>query len=233
MKIYYINLGGNLVSVKAKTKKQICEHFSISLHELNYNCDVSELNEWKNKDIDYNLTITNEDIIMFKKLTRDTAYNKSHTESYIGFHHGVSGKEDSVLINFMEHIPSFQRNNDKWTNKMQISYVENVLKGLNNPILIYTLQDNSKRFILDGLQRITALNLFINNELKVFEKYNYIDILHKIDALARINVKQYKFNTEIEAVEFYILMNENITHSKADIQRAKDYLVQLLCSKGA
>lgn len=72
-----------------------------------------------------------------------------------------------------------------------------------------------------------SINLFINNELKVFEKYNYIDILHKIDALARINVKQYKFNTEIEAVEFYILMNENITHSKADIQRAKDYLVQL------
>lgn len=227
MKIYYINLGGNLVSVKAKTKKQICEHFSISLHELNYNCDVSELNEWKNKDIDCNLTITNEDIIIFKKLTRDTAYNKSYTESYIGFHHGVSGKEDSVLINFMEHIPSFQRNNDKWTNKMQISYVENVLKGLNNPILIYTLKDNSKRFILDGLQRITALNLFINNELKVFEKYNYIDILHKVDAFTRINVKQYKFNTEIEAVEFYILMNENITHSKADIQRAKDYLIQL------
>jgi len=231
-KIYYINIGGNHVAVKADSKKQICEHFDISLYELNYDCDISNIEDWDtSNDIDHNLIITKDDVKTFKNLTRNTPYNHSYRASHVVFEHGTLGREDDVVRDYKKFIPKFQRDNDKWNKKMQISYVENILKGLDSSILLYTLSKSdypSEKYILDGLQRLTAISLFANNQLEVFGKFLYSDIIHDIDSMVRLNFKMFRFDTEIEAVKFYILMNENISHSKKDIQRAKDYLDSLI-----
>ncbi|WP_152633381.1 DUF262 domain-containing protein [Aliarcobacter butzleri] len=129
-----------------------------------------------------------------------------------------------------KYIPEFQRSNDKWTKKMQVKFIENLITGCVTQISLYTTTDKEfpKWFILDGLQRLTAFNLFITNQLKVFGDLTYDDVKDNISGETNpIEFKLYRFNNEIEAVEFYIAINENITHSKKDIQRAKDYLDKL------
>jgi len=144
--------------------------------------------------------------------------------------HQVSSACIDQILEPEKYIPEFQRSNDKWTKKMQVKFIENIITGCVTQISLYTT--TNKEFpnwlILDGLQRLTALNLFITNELKVFGDLTYDDVKAKIsDETNPIEFKLYRFNNEIEAVEFYIAINENITHSKKDIQRAKDYLAKL------
>lgn len=127
------------------------------------------------------------------------------------------------------YIPIFQRDNDKWTKSMQKKFIENIVVGCSTSISLYTVSKNEfpKWLILDGLQRLTAISLFIQDELKIFNGLVYSDIKNQVSDGGVLEFKRYRFNSEIEAVEFYIAINENITHSKKDIQRAKDYLAKL------
>ena len=135
------------------------------------------------------------------------------------------------LLEPEKYIPEFQRDNDKWSKKMQVKFIENIITGCVTQISLYTTTDKEfpKWLILDGLQRLTAISLFLSNELKVFNGLTYDDVKANINGEYNpIEFKLYRFNNEVEAVEFYIAINENITHSKKDIQRAKDYLAKLI-----
>ena len=140
-----------------------------------------------------------------------------------------------------ECVPPFQRNNDKWSTAMQVKFVENVLKGFKTTLMFYEVCPDIRQanrtdcMILDGLQRLTALHDFITGKFPVFG-YTYDELTQQRVMrmnLVTIKLADYTFSTEIEAVEFYITMNENITHSPSDIQRAKDYLKQLKELEGA
>ena len=142
---------------------------------------------------------------------------------------------------FYDNIAKFQRNNDKWSDEMQSSYVSNLFAGYTvSPILLYKIGNNtsdSKCKVLDGLQRCTAILRFLRDDTMKIHDSNgtYITSgdLRKYDNYDRFigRIKQtisvMCFNNEIEVVEYYIAMNENITHSTDDIQRAKDYLDKL------
>ena len=138
---------------------------------------------------------------------------------------------------FVEAIPDFQRDNDKWTREMQVGFIENIIKGYTTTIMLYEVIPSNVSCstmceckILDGLQRMTALYKFANGEFTVFG-YTHDELFtNKVYrmALQTIKVQVYSFDSEIEAVEFYISMNENITHSKEDIKRAKNYLAGLI-----
>ncbi len=56
-KVYLINIGGVFKSIKAFSKKQISKELDISLYQINYDCQVFSLEEWKdgNNNIDINL----------------------------------------------------------------------------------------------------------------------------------------------------------------------------------
>lgn len=56
-KVYLINMGGVFKSIKAFSKKQISKELDISLYQINYDCQVFSLEEWKdgNNNIDINL----------------------------------------------------------------------------------------------------------------------------------------------------------------------------------
>ncbi|WP_418181421.1 hypothetical protein ACNSOL_11580 (plasmid) [Aliarcobacter lanthieri] len=46
-KIYLINIGGTMKSIKALSKKQICQKLDISLYQINFDCEIFSLEEWK------------------------------------------------------------------------------------------------------------------------------------------------------------------------------------------
>lgn len=142
---------------------------------------------------------------------------------------GVISSCKEQIIEPEKHIPVFQRDNDKWNKSMQRKFIENIVVGCPTSISLYTISEEEfpKWLILDGLQRLTAINLFIQDELKIFNGLVYSDIKAQVSDEGILEFKRYRFNSEIEAVEFYIAINENITHSKKDIQRAKDYLAKL------
>lgn len=128
-------------------------------------------------------------------------------------------------------VPEFQRDNDKWSLAMQVKYVENVMMGFRDEI--YLLSYNNTHTdcrILDGLQRTTALLDFQAGKFKIFGDIGYEDVNNNI-AMSMTSytttLRLFQFNDEIEAVEFYIEMNENITHSEEDIAKAKAYLAKL------
>lgn len=161
------------------------------------------------------------------------------------------GKEydsgNATLQNLIEQIyssvPAFQRNNDKWTDEMQSGYVSNILQGCKAPpLMLYTVGNRNRGKthckILDGLQRITAMiKLFTdesmllnvnNGEMKLTAgelMKNKQFIIHMRGITQGIRI--YEFDTEIEVVKHYIAINENITHSSEDIERAKLYLAKL------
>ena len=139
---------------------------------------------------------------------------------------------DIDMERIFEAIPKFQRDNDKWTTKMQQGFIENIIMGFKTDILLFEVGDKGyiDCMILDGLQRITAIYKFLNNDLLVFGKT--LDELMDGGILrgfndGYINLNIFTFDTEAEAVQYYIDINENITHSNDDIIRAKNYLYEI------
>lgn len=139
-------------------------------------------------------------------------------------------------------IPNFQRDNNKWNENMQISFIENVLKGYKTKIQLYriTNREDEGEFVLDGQQRLNALNRFLQSEIRVFKEldeqgigFTYDEIAtwdslkvlrRSIDRCDNLIIERFEFDTLEEVILFYIDMNEGITHSNEDILKAKLYL---------
>ncbi len=143
-------------------------------------------------------------------------------------------EQDIKEWEFLQSVPAFQRSNDKWSEQMQVSFVNNVMLGLNTTIILSEVIGDGEKMvgnylILDGLQRLTALYRFYLGEIK-WQGYTFQQLCDmKVITFAshHVTFHLYNFKTEIEQVRFYIDMNENITHSENDIKRAYEYLESL------
>lgn len=62
--------------------------------------------------------------------------------------------------------PDFQRKN-VWKKEQQSELIESILMGIPIPLIYLFEDENGVRHIIDGMQRTTALKLFINNELSL------------------------------------------------------------------
>lgn len=128
--------------------------------------------------------------------------------------------------------PSFQRDSDCWTLRQQIAFVENCILGFKPSFLLYHVDGKhgevERNYILDGLQRLTAISDFENGKFKVFDgAFDHQELIDNRVILPmryRANIKIYTFKSESEAVRFYIDFNRGITHSDSDIERAEKYL---------
>ena len=186
------------------------------LKERIWNSDFNKTNY----EVSLDFTYLKEDLIRWSLSTNDKASNLA--------------KKLSLELSFKEAleriVPEFQRDNNKWSKEMQIKFVENIILGVNTTIILGTLSnEKSECVLIDGLQRVSAIFSFMNKEFKVFEGFEYNeDFENKISTfIHNLKLKIFNFKNEKEMVNFYINMNENITHSKEDIEKAKNYLNKL------
>ena len=125
--------------------------------------------------------------------------------------------------------PAFQRENTKWTQQMQVTFVENLLSGCETKIHFFDLSsaehDMDNCMVLDGLQRLTAIAAFQQGQFPVFGDL-YWDMVKSGGIFPRLNLllNIYQFESDKEACEFYIQMNKGITHSEDDLKTAYTFL---------
>lgn len=141
-------------------------------------------------------------------------------------------QEDGLQLN-----PDFQRGH-VWFQEQQEKYIEFVLRGGKSGKDIYFNDPNWRTakkqtgyndFVcVDGLQRITAIKRFLNNEIKVFGQF-YKDFNGRTDRTDHaLVVHVNNLKTKKEVLQWYIEMNEGGTpHSKAEIDRVKRMMNEL------
>ena len=144
-----------------------------------------------------------------------------------GEYYGSGGREVPVDKVF-QAVPVFQRDNNQWTVAMQQSFIKNVISGFRTHIALFQIGNKNMAScqILDGLQRITAITEFVKGNFKVFgHTYTELKELGVLKAMrgGTIAVRVYSFKNLNEAIDFYVSMNENITHSPEDIQKAINF----------
>ena len=130
-------------------------------------------------------------------------------------------KENNIQLN-----PDFQRGH-VWTEEQQTAYIEFRLRGGTTGKLIYLncpgwMGDFRGDFVcVDGLQRITAIQRFMNNEIKAFDTY-YKDFEDKLPRDLDMIVNVNNLKTRKEVLQWYIEMNNGGTpHTKEEINRVK------------
>ena len=168
-----------------------------------------------------------------KTFTKDGDYEVNISLNYLEQTITDYEKEYNLELN-----PGFQRGH-VWTEEQQKAYVEFFLRGgktgrviyFNNPM--WENYDDIKNYdipmvCVDGLQRITALRRFLNNEIKVFGHF-YKDIEGKprmINDGLKFNVNNLK--TKKEVLQWYLDLNTGGTvHSDEEINRVKNMLKEL------
>lgn len=127
--------------------------------------------------------------------------------------------------------PEFQRGH-VWTEEQQIAFIEYYLKGGKSGLVLYFNNPSwhmgvgfntyDEYVCVDGLQRITAIQRFIKNEIKVFGSYfnEFEDKMRIATHTMKININDLK--TEEEVLQWYIDMNAGGTpHTKEEIDKVR------------
>ncbi|MFF2531370.1 DUF262 domain-containing protein [Brevibacillus sp. NPDC058079] len=129
--------------------------------------------------------------------------------------------------------PDFQRGH-VWLEEQQINYVEFLLReGRSGRDILfnhtkwetYQEKDDGVFVCVDGLQRVTAITRFINNEIKVYGYYfsEYEDPIR----LNRFTVKFHVNNLaeRKDVLEWYLQLNAGGTvHSQEELERVRGLL---------
>lgn len=150
----------------------------------------------------------------------------------------------NYLVNFIEEEekeglqlnPDFQRGN-VWTEHQQTAYIEFLLKGgksarilyFNNPSWHLNVSDGAYNdFVcVDGLQRITAIQRFIKNEIQVFGSY-YKEFTDCIGITQSVKVNINDLKSKREVLQWYLDMNAGGTvHSDSEIKKVQKMISEL------
>lgn len=93
---------------------------------------------------------------------------KDYTIGYLvsEFNSNKESSEEDYSANKMFVIPEYQRNSI-WTPADKSLFIESILLGLPIPFLFFCERDDGTTEIVDGVQRITTLYSFINDELRL------------------------------------------------------------------
>ena len=144
--------------------------------------------------------------------------------------------KEEIEDNGLQLNPKFQRGH-VWTEEQQIAFIEYFLKGgksgdviyFNKPDWHFRVADGAYNdyVCVDGLQRITAILRFVNNEIPVFGTYyDEFEGKPRLQHTIKINVNDLK--TEREVLQWYIDMNAGGTpHTTEEIERVKKMIEYL------
>jgi len=137
-------------------------------------------------------------------------------------------KKEGLQLN-----PDFQRGH-VWTEDQQIKFVEYILRGGRTAKVIYFNNpgwqsgdfDKNNFVCVDGLQRITALRKFINNEIKAFGYY-FKEFEGNVRVMQGIRFNINTLRTRKEVLRWYIEFNSGGTvHTEKEIERVRKLLEQ-------
>lgn len=128
--------------------------------------------------------------------------------------------------------PGFQRKNDKWSVSKKIKFIENLFSGFKTNVYLFEINttehsfsSGGEVFVLDGLQRITAIIDFMMGKFEIFGGISYDQIKSpKIAGNTMLGIKLFTFKSISEACQFYIDINIGNTHSEDDIEKARRFL---------
>lgn len=147
--------------------------------------------------------------------------------------------EEEVETMGLQLNPGFQRGH-VWTEEQQIAWIEYHLRGgksgntiyLNHPFWRSIREPYATEYrdyvCVDGLQRITAAQRFVHNEIKVFGSYfnEFEDSMRTLQQTMILNVNDLK--TEKEVLQWYVDMNAGGTpHTNEEIDRVKRMIEEL------
>lgn len=138
----------------------------------------------------------------------------------------------------VELNPDFQRGH-VWTEKQQIAYVEFLLRGgQSSKDLYWNVPDRHKikdgRFptmqLVDGLQRFTACDKFMGNNLPVFGHYLHewedADVFTGMGGpCLRMHVNNLQSRKMV--LQWYCELNGGVAHTEAELQRVKDMIKEI------
>lgn len=150
---------------------------------------------------------------------------------------------DWIEDNDVHLTPDFQRAR-VWTREQQIKFMEYIFRGGRSGRVLYFNKPSwqNDRYVgkydemvcVDGLQRITAIQRFVNNEIPMFESYyrEYTNGKRRMDrVMMKINVNSLK--SEAEVLEWYLQMNTGGTpHTQEEIARVRALLESKSTKKG-
>lgn len=139
-----------------------------------------------------------------------------------------------------EYNPDFQRGH-VWSLEKQIAFIEAIPKNtLSKSLLTITLNcpqfddsykgggDISGFCIVDGLQRVTAIQDFVDGKFKVFDnQFGYDDFDYSTFSFKRahISLQIFNLNTKKDLLKYYIAINSGgVVHSNDEIDRIKKML---------
>lgn len=158
-------------------------------------------------------------------------------EINIGFSYIEKALEDYVENYKLDLNPDFQRGH-VWTKEQQTAYMEFLLKGGKTSRVIYfncpyyfdyTPEKYDMDMVcVDGLQRLTAIRKFLNNELKVFGYYlNEFEDAEIIRRTYDIKFNINSLSTRKEVLQWYLDINTGGTiHSKEEIEKVQQLLAE-------
>lgn len=164
----------------------------------------------------------------FKDIKKLTSYgNYRVSMSLVYFVEWIKTHVEEKVLSPLQLMPDFQRCH-VWSDEQRSKYIEYLLRGGKSGHELYFNhtgwnKDYNGEFVLvDGLQRITAIQKFLNNEIKIFGKYFYKDFEDKISSDIDVFVNINNLQTRKDVIRWYIEMNEgHIAHTKEEIQKAK------------
>lgn len=163
----------------------------------------------------------------WKDLPKMTDWGNWYSDMDIDFfiNHWLPGEIAEGLV--LE--PDFQRGH-VWTLEQRIAFMEFMIKGGKCPDILFnapnwtSVSDDGTYVLVDGLQRITTLQMFLNNEFPVFGGYYKKDIQGKMPRY-QIQVRVNTLKTRKEVLQWYLEINSGGTpHSKEEITRVQSLL---------
>lgn len=193
-----------------------------------YNKRLSDLYESNNK--------------MFEEIIRPIATTNYSADYNI---HRIK----DVFQNFAKEYGSFEYNPDfqrgrVWSRDKKIAFIEAIAKGvIPKSLLTITLNcpdyndfwdgvgDLSGFCIIDGLQRVTALEEFYEGKFKIFgDRFSYHDFDSSKFSFGRvyITMRIFSFCWKRDLLEYYIAINSGgVVHSEEEINRVQKMLEEL------
>ena len=166
---------------------------------------------------------------------------KGSYQTHVDLHYLKSTIDDYIRDFNLDLNPEFQRGH-VWTHEQRVKFVEYMIRdGRMNPIYFNCKHWNDYKgkqemVIVDGLQRLTTLLMFVKDELRIFKElgneglgflYSEFDYFRlSADSMVRININD--LETDKEILQWYLELNEGQTpHTKEELERVRQLLSEV------